>query len=80
MFIWEIKPTINYVDWLDVNQFINLFHMKVNEMKKSITLKKSELTLLNENEIRDLIHIHTSLGFRSSSIFHSTEKRMLRYY
>ena len=49
-------------------------------MKKFNDLKKSELTLLNENEIRDLIHIRSMVGCRSSSIYHSIEKRMLRYY
>ncbi len=49
------------------------------KMREIITMKSSNLTIANENEIRDLMHIRSSLGYKSSRIHTSIELTQYRY-
>lgn len=51
------------------------------KMREIITLKNSNLNIVNENEneTRDLIHIRSTLGFKSSRIHDSIELTQYRY-
>ena len=41
--------------------------------------RKTELTVRNENELRDAIHIFVSLGYSNTKIFDSNCKNLYRY-
>lgn len=51
----------------------------MKNIAKNYQLKKSELTIRNENEMKDAIYIYSRLGYSKSNIFESNYKNIYEY-
>lgn len=51
----------------------------MKNIAKNYQLKKSELTIRNENEFKDVIYIYARLGYSKSNIFESVYRNQYRY-
>ena len=51
----------------------------MKNIEKNYQLKKTELTIRNENQFKDAIFIHSRLGYSKSNIFESIYINQYRY-
>ena len=51
----------------------------MKNIAKNYQFKKTELTIKNENELKDAIYIYSRLGYSKSNIFESNYKNLYEY-
>ncbi len=69
------------VDWFNLNNRTDVKNceLKMKDIEKNYQLKKSELTIRNENEMKDEIYIYSRLSYSRSRIYDSIYLKQYRY-